>query len=175
MIINEDDYSNLVKQYQYKIVSVIQPYVKDRGKAEELSQEVFIKAYNNLHKFKENSSFYTWLYRIAVNTAKNYLIAQKRRPPDSDIVVEKAEGFMQEENLKDNNSPEDILIAEELSISLNKVLDSLPEYLKRTLLLREVDGMSYAEIALETSCLENTVKSRLHRARKLLNISTIEK
>ena len=155
----------LVLKYQGKVASLVSRYVSDHHEVLDVTQESFIKAYRALKNFRGESAFYTWLYRIAINTAKNYLVAKGRRPPGIDIDVQDAEHFSSENGLKDIQSPERNLYRSELEIALNKAIAQLPEDLRVALTLREFDGLRYDEIAEVMSCPVGTVRSRIFRAR----------
>jgi RNA polymerase sigma-70 factor (ECF subfamily) len=159
----------LVRKYQHKIAKLVMRYVSDRAEAEDVTQEAFIKAWRAIKGFRGDSAFYTWLYRIAINTAKNYLVAQGRRPPGSDIDAEDAEVTSLGASLHDNHTPERQLLADEIGRTVNRVLAALPEELRTALTLREVDGMSYEEIAAFMDCPIGTVRSRIFRARDAID------
>lgn len=156
----------LVIKYQNKICNLISRYVKNSGDVQDVAQEAFIKAYRALPSFRSESAFYTWLYRIAVNTAKNYVVAQGRRPPSTDIDAEDAENFESAGALKEISNPENLLLSEELRHVVFSTIDALPEDLKMAITLREIDGLSYEEIAEVMSCPVGTVRSRIFRARE---------
>jgi len=137
--------------------------------AEEASQEAFIKAYRALGNFRGDSAFYTWLYRIAINTAKNYLVARSRRPPASDVDMDDAEFYSGSGVLKDNETPENLLFRDELQAVVNNTIDNLPEDLKTAVTLREFEGLSYEEIAQVMDCPMGTVRSRIFRAREAID------
>lgn len=156
----------LVVKYQHKIMGLISRYVKDHQEVQDVAQEAFIKAYRALAKFRGDSAFYTWLYRIAVNTAKNYLVARNRRPPDADIDAEEAQFFDGAEGLQDVASPEQQMMRDQLEQTLYSAIERLPDELRMALSLREFDGMSYEEIAVVMECPVGTVRSRIFRARE---------
>ncbi|ANG64066.1 RNA polymerase sigma factor RpoE [Marinobacterium aestuarii] len=162
-------YDLLVKKYQHKIIGLIGRYVYDHHEALDVSQEAFIKAYRALPKFRGDSAFYTWLYRIAINTAKNHLVAKGRRPPDVDVAVEDAHYFGGDSQLKDIETPENNLYRDELEAIVKRVLDKLPEDLRVALTLREFDGLSYEDIANVMDCPVGTVRSRIFRAREAID------
>ncbi|WP_020682199.1 RNA polymerase sigma factor RpoE [Marinobacterium rhizophilum] len=162
-------YDLLVKKYQHKIIGLIGRYVYDQHEALDVAQEAFIKAYRALPKFRGDSAFYTWLYRIAINTAKNHLVAKGRRPPDVDVTVEDAHYFGGDSELKDIESPENNLYRDELEAIVKRVLDKLPEDLRVALTLREFDGLSYEDIANVMDCPVGTVRSRIFRAREAID------
>ncbi|MGM0525609.1 MAG: RNA polymerase sigma factor RpoE [Pseudomonadota bacterium] len=159
----------LVKKYQHKVMSLISRYVKQPGDVADVAQEAFIKAYRALPKFRGDSAFYTWLYRIAVNTAKNYLVSQGRKPPASDVDVQDAEYLEGAGALKDSTTPERQLLTDEIQTVVLKVIDELPEDLRRAITLREIDGLGYEEIAIEMDCPIGTVRSRIFRARESID------
>ncbi|EXJ11563.1 MULTISPECIES: RNA polymerase sigma factor RpoE [Nitrincola] len=159
----------LVKKYQHKIIGLISRYIYDQHEALDVAQESFIKAYRALPKFRGDSAFYTWLYRIAINTAKNHLVSRGRRPPDTDVDVMDAQYFDGDTELRDIESPENSLYRDELQDVINRVLDKLPEDLRAALTLRELEGMSYEEIAQVMDCPVGTVRSRIFRAREAID------
>lgn len=159
----------LVGKYQHKIISLISRYVSDHAEAMDVSQEAFIKAYRALKRFRGDSAFYTWLYRIAINTAKNHLVAQGRRPPLSDIDAQDAEQFHVDTRLKDRGSPEHELLREEIEQTIHNAISDLPEDLRVAITLREMEGMSYEEIATSMDCPIGTVRSRIFRAREAID------
>lgn len=159
----------LVKKYQHKIIGLISRYIYDHHEAMDVSQEAFIKAYRALPNFRGDSAFYTWLYRIAINTAKNYLVARGRRPPDTDIDADDAQYFESDSDLRQIENPENALYRDELQRVINQVLDRLPEDLRVALTLREFEGLSYEEIANVMGCPVGTVRSRIFRAREAID------
>ncbi len=159
----------LVKKYQHKIVGLVGRYVYDQHEALDVSQEAFIKAYRALPRFRGDSAFYTWLYRIAINTAKNHLVAKGRRPPDVDVSVDDAEFYDSNRGLKEIENPENQLYMRELETVVNDTLERLPEDLRTALTLREFDGMSYENIAQVMNCPVGTVRSRIFRAREAVD------
>ena len=159
----------LVRKYQHKIVKLISRYVHDPSEALDISQEAFIKAYRALPGFRGDSAFYTWLYRIAINTAKNYLVAQGRRPPGSDIEAQEAEQYEGPSALKEYETPERLLLRDEIHATVFKAIDDLPEDLRTAIMLRELEGMSYEEIAQTMGCPIGTVRSRIFRARESID------
>jgi RNA polymerase sigma-70 factor (ECF subfamily) len=159
----------LVLKYQHRIIQLINRYVRDPHEAQDIAQETFIKAYRALANFRGDSAFYTWIYRIAINTAKNYLAARSRRPSEDDIEVEVAEQFEGDHGLKDQETPEAILMTEELGLTIQQALDDLPSELRTAITLREIEGLSYDEIAEVMECPVGTVRSRIFRAREAID------
>ena len=159
----------LVLRYQHKLLAMIGRLVRDPHEAEDLAQETFIKAYRALGNFRGESAFYTWLYRIAINTAKNYLVSRSRRPPGSDVDVEDAEHFEGAWALRDIDGPESQLMTEQLRKVIDEAFRKLPEDLRTALSLREFDGLSYEEIADLMQCPVGTVRSRIFRAREAVD------
>jgi RNA polymerase sigma-70 factor (ECF subfamily) len=159
----------LVIKYQHKILGLVSRYIKDRSEIEDVTQEAFIKAYRALPRFRGDSAFYTWLYRIAINTAKNYLVAQSRRPPGSDIEIADAEYLSSGSQLQDIDTPENNLFRDELKATVERAIAALPEDLKTAVTLREYDGLSYEEIADIMDCPVGTVRSRIFRAREAID------
>ncbi|MCT6518896.1 RNA polymerase sigma factor RpoE [Proteus vulgaris] len=158
----------LVIRYQHKVASLISRYVP-QGDVPDVSQESFIKAYRAIGSFRGDSAFYTWLYRIAVNTAKNYLVAQGRRPPSNDLDASDVENFESPNALKEISNPENLMLSEELRRVVFHTIESLPEDLRVAITLRELDGLSYEEIAVIMDCPVGTVRSRIFRAREAID------
>ena len=159
----------LVEKYQRKLARVLSRLVRDPGEVEDVTQEAFIKAYRALPSFRGDSAFYTWLYRIGINTAKNYLVAMGRRAPTStEVDAEEAEGYEDGEQLRDINTPESLLLTREIGATVNAAIESLPEELRSAIQLRELEGMSYEEIAKLMDCPIGTVRSRIFRAREAI-------
>ena len=157
----------LVVKYQRKIERLLSRFVRDSAEVEDVAQEAFVKAYRALPTFRGDSAFYTWLYRIAINTAKNYLVAQGRRAPTSTpFDAEEAEGFEDAAGLHDINTPENVLMSKQIAQTVNSAIEALPEELRTALTLREIDGLSYEEIAKVMECPIGTVRSRIFRARE---------
>jgi RNA polymerase sigma-70 factor, ECF subfamily len=157
----------LVIKYQRKVERLLSRIIRDQAEVEDVAQESFIKAYRALANFRGDSAFYTWLYRISVNTAKNYLISQGRRAPTStEFDAEEAEGFEDASGLRDIATPDAELMSKQIGAIVNKTIDALPEELKTAITLREIDGMSYEEIAQIMDCPIGTVRSRIFRARE---------
>ncbi|AMG30152.1 RNA polymerase sigma factor RpoE [Grimontia hollisae] len=159
----------LVVKYQNKVCNLISRYVSNNGDVPDVAQEAFIKAYRALPGFRGESAFYTWLYRIAVNTAKNYLVAQGRRPPSSDIDAEEAENYENGGALKEISNPENLMLSEQLKQVVFSTIEALPDDLKTAITLREIDGLSYEEIAEVMDCPVGTVRSRIFRAREAVD------
>lgn len=160
----------LVRKYQHKIIKLIMRYVRDQSEAQDVAQETFIKAYRALARFRGDSAFYTWLYRIAINTAKNHLVAQGRRPPDTDIDAEDAVQYDGPSALKENGSPEHQVLKDEIEAAIFSAIDELPEDLRTAITLRELEGLSYEEIAQAMGCPIGTVRSRIFRAREAIDM-----
>ncbi len=161
----------LVIKYQNKVCNLISRYINNSGDVPDVAQEAFIKAYRALPRFRGDSAFYTWLYRIAVNTAKNYVVAQGRRPPASDIDAEDAENYDNGGALKEISNPENLMLSEQLKQSVFTTIESLPDDLKMAITLREIEGLSYEEIAEVMDCPVGTVRSRIFRAREAVEKS----
>jgi len=159
----------LVLKYQNKIISLVGRFVHDPHEAQDVAQEAFIKAYRALGNFRGDSAFYTWIYRIAINTAKNYLVAQNRRPPSDDIEASEAEQFMEVGSLRENATPEALLLTDEIKNTVARAIEELPADLKTAITLRELEGMSYEEIANVMECPVGTVRSRIFRAREAID------
>jgi len=159
----------LVRKYQTRVANILTRYVRSSGDIPDVSQEVFIKVYKSLPNFRGDSAFYTWLFRITVNTAKNYLTSQSRRPPASDIDAEEADSYDGSGALKDGANPEAILHSQEVKQVILKVIGDLPDELKSAITLRELEGMSYDEIAQIENCPIGTVRSRIFRAREAID------
>ncbi|MCH9004375.1 MAG: RNA polymerase sigma factor RpoE [Proteobacteria bacterium] len=155
----------LVLKYQHKIVNLIMRYVRDPELALDIAQEAFIKAYRALPRFRGDSAFYTWMYRIAVNTAKNYLAAQRRRPADVELDLQDPEQYDLHAKLRETDTPEGITLSNELRETVERAIAALPEDLRTAIILRELEGMSYEEIAQTMECPVGTVRSRIFRAR----------
>jgi RNA polymerase sigma-70 factor (ECF subfamily) len=159
----------LVEKYQRKLGRLLARFIRDPAEVEDVTQEAFIKAYRALPAFRGDSAFYTWLYRIGINTAKNYLMALGRRAPTStEVEAEDAEGFEDGEQLRDINTPESMLLSAEIARTVNATIDELPEELRTAIQLREIEGMSYEDIARVMECPIGTVRSRIFRAREAI-------
>jgi len=159
----------LVEKYQRKLARLLSRLIRDPGEVEDVTQEAFVKAYRALPSFRGESAFYTWLYRIGINTAKNYLVAMGRRAPTStEVEAEEAEGYEGGEQLRDINTPESLLLSKEIAGTVNAAIEDLPEELRSAIQLRELEGMSYEEIAKLMDCPIGTVRSRIFRAREAI-------
>ena len=159
----------LVLKYQHRIFGLVSRYLRDSDEIQDVAQEAFIKAYRALPGFRGDSAFYTWLYRIAINTAKNHLMSKSRRPPGTDIDVEDAQYFENDSPLRDVENPENILYGEELKKAVALAMENLPEDLCTAVTLREFEGLSYEEIAEVMECPVGTVRSRIFRAREAID------
>ncbi len=159
----------LVRRYEHKLVNVIGRYIRDPSEVLDVAQEAFIKAYRALPNFRGDSAFYTWLYRIAINTAKNHLVASSRRPPGDDVDAQEAEQFGADSGLKEYATPERMALSSELATTIQAAIDELPEELRTAIVLRELDGLSYEEIAAAMECPIGTVRSRIFRARDAID------
>ena len=159
----------LVLKYQQKVMNLVSRYLRDPSETMDVTQEAFIKAYRALPGFRGDSAFYTWLYRIAINTAKNHLVAQGRRPPGSDVDAETAEQLDAGTRLKEYATPEHHLMERELAETVRQAIDELPEDLRTAITLRELEGLSYEEIARAMECPVGTVRSRIFRARAAID------
>ena len=159
----------LVLKYQHRLIKLISRYIRDSAEVYDVAQESFLKAYRALPNFRGDSAFYTWLYRIAINTAKNHLVSQSRRPPDSDVDSSDAEQFDGESDLKEYATPERMLLKEEIERTVIDAIDELPPDLRTAITLRELEGMTYEEIAQTMECPIGTVRSRIFRAREAIN------
>jgi RNA polymerase sigma-70 factor (ECF subfamily) len=160
----------LVEKYQRKLARLLSRFIRDPAEVEDVTQEAFIKAYRALPAFRGDSAFYTWLYRIGINTAKNYLMAMGRRAPTStEVEAEDAEGFEEGEQLRDINTPESVLLSNEIARTVNATIEQLPEELRTAIQMREIEGMSYEDIAKAMDCPIGTVRSRIFRAREAIS------
>ena len=159
----------LVVKYQRKIFRLLSRLIRDTAEIEDVAQEAFVKAYRALPNFRGDSAFYTWLYRIAINTAKNYLVSQGRRAPTSTQAdIEDAETFDDGDHLRDLNTPDSLLVTKQVAEAVNRAIDQLPEDLRTAIVLRELEGLSYEEIAESMQCPIGTVRSRIFRAREAI-------
>ncbi|WP_025732966.1 RNA polymerase sigma factor RpoE [Carnimonas nigrificans] len=159
----------LVKKYQHKIIGLIGRYVFDQAEVYDVAQEAFIKAYRALGKFRNESAFYTWIYRIAINTAKNHLVARGRRPPGSDMDISDAEVLDFSGRLADIETPEAAIARDQLEAAVFEAIENLPEDLRTAITLREMDGLAYEDIANVMQCPVGTVRSRIFRAREAID------
>lgn len=159
----------LVRKYQNRVANILTRYLRNNGDIDDVTQEVFIKVYKSLPSFRGESAFYTWLYRITVNTAKNYLTSQSRRPPSADIDAMEADSYDGSEALKEADDPESILRSQEIKNVILNTIEQLPAELKSAITLRELEGMSYEEIANIEDCPIGTVRSRIFRARDAID------
>ena len=159
----------LVLKYQHKIVNLVLRYVRDPNEAMDVTQEAYLKAYRAIPRFRGDSAFYTWLYRIAINTSKNYLVSMSRRPLEYDLDLQDPEQGAISDKLRDDDSPEGILLREELRETMAKTIAGLPEELRLAITLREAEGLSYEEIAQTMECPVGTVRSRIFRAREAID------
>ena len=161
----------LVLKYQHKIVKLVMRYVRDPAEAQDVAQEAFLKAYRALPKFRGDSAFYTWLYRISINTAKNHIVSMSRRPMEYELDSQGPEGYELNTRLRDDDTPERIAQRDELQRTVQETIDALPDELRIAIVLREIEGMSYEEIAHAMDCPVGTVRSRIFRARDAINKS----
>ena len=159
----------LVLKYQNRIIQLVNRYVRDPDEAMDVAQEAFIKAYRALDRFRGDSAFYTWIYRIAINTAKNHLVASGRRPPGGDIDAQDAEQYDGATGLREYDTPEHLVLRDEIQATIAQAIDELPDDLKTAITLRELEGMSYEEIAQTMECPIGTVRSRIFRARDAID------
>lgn len=159
----------LVSKYQRKLARLLSRLIRDPAEVEDVAQEAFIKAYRALPSFRGDSAFYTWLYRIGINTAKNYLVSQGRRAPTTtEFDSEEAESFEDGDQLRDINTPERVLLSKQIGETVNSAMEALPEELRTAIMLREIEGLSYEEIASIMECPIGTVRSRIFRAREAI-------
>ena len=166
---NKHAFNLLVLRYQHRILALVSRFIRDQSEVEDVCQEAFIKAYKALPKFRGDSAFYTWLYRIAINTAKNHMVTKGRRPPGTDVDLGDADLAELPSELVDNGSPEDKLSSNELHLLINNAIEELPEDLRTAFTLREFGGLSYEEITQIMDCPVGTVRSRIFRAREALD------
>lgn len=162
-------YDVLVLKYQHKVLKLVRRYIRDQSEAEDVVQDAFIKAYRALPNFRGDSAFYTWLYRIAINTAKNSLVSAGRRPISVDLDAQDAAAAELQSRLKDTDTPERLLLTDEIRSVVNRAIDGLPEDLRRAIVLREIEGLSYEDIAASMACPVGTVRSRIFRAREAID------
>ncbi len=160
----------LVRKYQHRVVKLVMRYMRDPADAEDVTQEAFIKAYRALPQFRGESAFYTWLYRIAINTAKNAAVARSRSPVEYDLDLQNSdESYELQARMADHDTPEALAMAEEIRMVVEAAIDSLPEELRTAIVLRELDGQSYEAIAATMACPVGTVRSRIFRAREVID------
>jgi RNA polymerase sigma-70 factor, ECF subfamily len=159
----------LVLKYQHRVLKLVSRFVSNTAEAEDVAQDAFLKAYRALPSFRGESAFYTWLYRIAINTAKNSLVANRRRPVDFDLDLQDPDQFDRHARLKDVDTPERVLLTEEIRQVVEGAMEQLPEDLRTAIVLRELDGLSYEEIAEAMDCPVGTVRSRIFRAREAID------
>jgi RNA polymerase sigma-70 factor, ECF subfamily len=159
----------LVRKYQHRVLKLVSRFVPDAAEAEDVAQEAFIKAYRALASFRGDGAFYTWLYRIAINTAKNALVSNRRRPVDFDLDLQDPEQYDRHARLKDGDTPEGVLLTEEIRNVVERAMEQLPEDLRTAIVLRELEGLSYEEIAEAMDCPVGTVRSRIFRAREAID------
>jgi RNA polymerase sigma-70 factor (ECF subfamily) len=160
----------LVLKYQHKVVKLVMRYVRNPAEAEDIAQDAFIKAYRALPQFRGDSAFYTWLYRIAINTAKNAVVARDRNPVDFDLdMTNNEESYEMQGRLKDSETPEALVLTDEIRTTVNAAIANLPEDLRTAIVLRELEGLSYEEIAATMDCPVGTVRSRIFRAREAID------
>jgi RNA polymerase sigma-70 factor, ECF subfamily len=159
----------LVLRYQHRVLKLVNRFASDSAEAEDIAQEAFIKAYRALPSFRGDSAFYTWLYRIAINTAKNAVVSNRRRPVDFDLDLQDPEQFERQARLKEVDTPEGMLLSEEIRGTVAKAIEHLPEDLRMAIVLRELEGLSYEEIAEVMECPVGTVRSRIFRAREAID------
>jgi len=160
----------LVLKYQHKVVKLVMRYVRNPAEAEDVAQEAFIKAYRALPQFRGESAFYTWLYRIAINTAKNAVVSRDRSPVEFDLDAQNSdEAYDMQGRLKDSETPEGLVLTDEIRTTVNSAIDALPEDLRTAIVLRELEGLSYEEIAAAMGCPVGTVRSRIFRAREAID------
>ncbi len=162
-------FDTLVLKYQQKVANLVSRYIRDPSEVLDVTQEAFIKAYRALPKFRGDSAFYTWLYRVAINAAKNHLAAQSRRPPQDDIEAETAEQMDAGTRLKEQDTPERLAMQDEIARTIKQAVDELPDELRTAITLRELEGMSYEDIAQAMDCPIGTVRSRIFRAREAID------
>jgi RNA polymerase sigma-70 factor (ECF subfamily) len=159
----------LVRKYQHRVLKLVGRFVSDAAEAEDVAQEAFLKAYRALASFRGDSAFYTWLYRIALKTAKNALVSNRRRPVDFDLDLQDPEQYDRHARLKEGDTPEGVLLTEEIRNVVERAMEQLPEDLRTAIVLRELEGLSYEEIAEAMDCPVGTVRSRIFRAREAID------
>ncbi|MGL1959257.1 MAG: RNA polymerase sigma factor RpoE [Colwellia sp.] len=166
---DKNAFNLLVTKYQHKVANLVSRYVKNQSDVPDIVQEAFIKAYRALPNFRGDSAFYTWLYRIAVNCAKNHSVALGRKPPSNDVEVEDAEFYDSGDALRENASPEKVLLMDEIKKTVFNTIEQLPEDLRIAINFRELEGLSYEDIAVIMDCPVGTVRSRIFRARDAID------
>ena len=159
----------LVQKYQHKVVNLINRFVSDQTECYDIAQDAFIKAYRAIGNFRGDSQFYTWLYRIAANTAKNHLASRARKSPSYSVDINDAEHYEGESRLKEYTTPENLLLTDEIERTVFRAIEELPDDLKSAIMLREIEGLSYEEIAEVMDCPIGTVRSRIFRARDAID------
>ena len=159
----------LVQKYQHKVINLVGRFVSDHAECQDIAQDAFIKAYRAINGFRGDSQFYTWLYRIAANTAKNHLASRARKSPGYTVDVDDAQHFEGESGLKEYANPENLLLTDEIRQTIFTAIEKLPDDLKSAITLREIDGLSYEEIAQVMDCPIGTVRSRIFRARDVID------
>jgi RNA polymerase sigma-70 factor, ECF subfamily len=159
----------LVLKYQHRVLKLVGRFVSDAAEAQDVAQEAFLKAYRALPSFRGDSAFYTWLYRIAINTAKNALVSNRRRPVDFDLDLQDPDQYDRHARLKEVDTPEGVLLTEEIREVVERAMEQLPEDLRTAIVLREIEGLSYEEIAEAMDCPVGTVRSRIFRAREAID------
>lgn len=166
---DQSAFNVLVLKYQHRVLKLVGRFVNDPTEAEDVAQEAFLKAYRALPSFRGDSAFYTWLYRIAINTAKNALVAYRRRPVDFYLDLQDPEQFDRQAKLKEADTPEGVLLTDEIRDVVEKAIQQLPDDLRTAIILRELEGLSYEEIAAAMDCPVGTVRSRIFRAREAID------
>ena len=159
----------LVLKYQHRVLKLVSRFISDAAEAQDVAQEAFLKAYRALPSFRGDSAFYTWLYRIAINTAKNALVSNRRRPVDFDLDLQDPDQYDRHAKLKEVDTPEGVLLTEEIREVVERAMQQLPEDLRTAIVLREIEGLSYEEIAEAMDCPVGTVRSRIFRAREAID------
>lgn len=159
----------LVGKYQHKIMSVISRYIRNPDEVQDVAQDTFVRAWRALPRFRGDSAFFTWVYRIAINTAKNHLVARNRRPPDTDIDIEDAQFLDTADGLRDADTPLGHMLTAEIEATVHRALEALPDEMRTAVMLREFDGLSYEEIAQVMDCPVGTVRSRIFRGREAID------
>ena len=159
----------LVLKYQHRVLKLVSRFVNDAAEAQDVAQDAFLKAYRALPSFRGDSAFYTWLYRIAINTAKNTLVSNRRRPVDFDLDLQDPDQYDRHAKLKEIDTPEGVLLTEEIRQVVERAMEQLPEDLRTAIVLREIEGLSYEEIAEAMDCPVGTVRSRIFRAREAID------